>query len=81
MFFFENLKFWPCKFSFSPDPVILDLKLQPAEKKRKSYYNPIGKIMFQFLFQFETFFKLKMNKIYFEYKKVQIFMNLVVVII
>ena len=29
-FFSNNLKLWPCKFSFSRDPVILDLILQLA---------------------------------------------------
>ena len=36
VFFLNNFKFWPCKFSFSPDPVILDLKLQLAEKLGKN---------------------------------------------
>ena len=30
VFFSINFKFWPCKLSFSRDPVILDLKLQLA---------------------------------------------------
>ena len=38
MFFFEKKKFWSSKFSLSPDPVILDLKLQLADSY-SSYLN------------------------------------------
>ena len=30
VYFSNKFKFWPCKLCFSPDPVILDLKLQLA---------------------------------------------------
>ena len=36
VFFPKNIKFWPCKFSLSADPVILDPKLQLADKRKKN---------------------------------------------
>ncbi len=55
LFFPENFQFWHCKFSFSADPVILDLKLQLAQKPAlKIQKSPQYKkfLFFPFLFIF-----------------------------